>query len=64
MEYKVVEANTAESLTSKVNSLIQLGWEPLGSHQAQVRHMQNRYRGSDHMDSIYTLEYTQTLVKR
>jgi len=64
MEYKVVEANTVESLTKKVNSLIELGWEPVGSHQSQVRHMQNRYRGSDHMDSIYTLEYTQTLVKK
>jgi hypothetical protein len=35
----------------------------MGSHQVVVRHIQNRYRGDQHIESQHELEYSQTLMK-
>lgn len=64
MEYKVIVSHSAHDLTQKVNEMIQEGWEPIGSHQVQIRHVQNRFRGNEHVDSLNDLEYTQTLIKK
>jgi hypothetical protein len=63
MEYKVIVSHSAHDLTQKVNEMIQEGWVPIGSHQVQIRHVQNRFRGNEHVDSLNDLEYTQTLIK-
>lgn len=39
------------------------GWEPIGSHSAVVVHSQNRYSGSQHMDTIHETEYSITMRK-
>lgn len=63
MEYKVVVAHSGEDLTRKVNELMKEGWSPVGGHQVHVRHIQNRFRGTQHVDSLSDLEYTQTMLK-
>lgn len=63
MEYKVINAGSTSELTEKVTMLLNLGWTPIGVHQVVVKHQQNRYRGTQHMDTINQLEYSQTLMK-
>lgn len=63
MQYKVIEEGSATSLTEKVNEALAEGWLPVGSHQVQTRHVQNRFSGTQHMDSRYSLEYSQTMIK-
>jgi len=64
MDYRIVISHSGENLTDKVTTLISEGWEPLGSHQTSIRHIQNRFRGDQHIDSLYDIEYSQTLIKR
>ena len=63
MEYKVIVSHSGEDLTRKVNEMIKEGWTPVGSHQVVVRHVQNRFRGTQHVDSLSDLEYSQTMIK-
>ena len=64
MEYKVIVSQTGEDLTRKVTELIKEGWTPVGGHQVVVRHVQNRFRGTQHVDTINDIEYSQTLTKQ
>ena len=59
---KVISATSPEGLNSKIESLIEEGWTPIGSHQVVIVHQQNRYSGSQHMDTINKLEYSQTMA--
>jgi len=62
MIYKVVTASSAEELTKRVNQILMNGaWEVDGSHHVVETHRQNRYRGSDLIDTIITREYSQTM---
>ena len=63
MEYKIVSGDSPNELTTKVNELLKDGWKLSGSHQVTTRREQNRYSGSQHMDTLYQIEYTQTLIK-
>jgi len=63
MDYKIVTSSSPEQLTEKVNGLIKLGWKPVGSHQVLVRHQQNRFSGDQHKDTVYDVEYSQTMIK-
>lgn len=63
-EYKVVYGSSPSDLTGKVSENLLEGFEPIGSHQVSVIRIQNRFRGDQHMDSIYELEYSQTLIKK
>jgi len=62
-KYKIVSASNPTSLGAKVRDLAQIGWKPVGSHQAVTIHAQNRYAGKQHMDTTYKQEYTQTLMR-
>ena len=64
MEYKIVYGDSPSDINTKVNEMIKEGWEPIGSHQVVVRREQNRYSGSQHMDTLNQLEYTQTMCKK
>ena len=64
MEYKIVSSHSPQGLSNTINLLIGEGWEPIGSHQVVVIHSQNRYSGSQHMDTLNQLEYTQTMIKK
>ena len=63
MNYKIVTSTSAEQLSAKVNELIKEGWKPAGSHQVLVTHQQNRFSGDQHKDTVYDLEYSQTMIK-
>ena len=64
MEYKVIYASSPSEITKAVNKHIEDGWEIVGSHQVVTRHIQNRFSGMQHKDSIYEIEYSQTIIKR
>ncbi len=63
MEYKVIYGESPSELSSKVNQYINEGFEPVGSHQVVVLREQNRYSGTQHMDTLHKLEYSQTMIK-
>jgi len=63
MEYKIVSASSPQGLTSKIIELMTDGWKPVGSHQVVVLHSQNRFSGSQHMDTRNETEYSQTMIK-
>ncbi len=63
MNYKIVTSSSAEQLSAKVNELIKDGWKPVGSHHAMVTHQQNRFSGDQHKDTVYDVEYSQTMIK-
>jgi len=62
--YKIVSSHSPQGLSNTINLLIGEGWEPIGSHQIVVIHSQNRYSGSQHMDTKHETEYSQTMVKK
>lgn len=61
-EYKIETAHDSSSLAKKVNELIKEGWQTVGSHQVVIKHQQLRYAGMQHKDTIFEIEYSQTLV--
>ena len=63
MEYKVVSSSSPEGLTRQVNELILSGWKPVGSHSVVEDLRQNRFSGTQHMDTIIKTEYSQTMIK-
>lgn len=64
MEYKIVYSSSPEGLVGKVNQEIKNGWEPIGGHQVSEQHRQNRYSGTQHMDTIIKQEYSQSMIKK
>jgi hypothetical protein len=46
-----------------VKEQISEGWKPIGGHGVVEVHRQNRYSGSQHMDTIIKVEYSQTMIK-
>jgi hypothetical protein len=62
-EYKIIESGSPNSLTREVNELIKEGWTPVGSHQVVIRKEQNRFRGTQHVDTLNDIEYSQTMIK-
>jgi len=60
---KIITASSPETLNTKIQEMSANGWEPMGSHSAVVTHSQNRYSGSQHMDTIHKTEYSITMAK-
>lgn len=63
MEQKVLVSMSVSGLNDQVSEYIKEGWYPVGSHQVVVTHVQNRFSGTVHKDSIYSIEYSQTMRK-
>jgi len=63
MEYNILYAPSPEGLVKKVEEHMKQGWKPIGGHSVVEEHRQNRYSGSQHMDTIIKVEYSQTIVK-
>jgi hypothetical protein len=63
MNYKIVTSSSPERLTSDVKRLIDEGWKPFGGHSVVETHRQNRYRGTQHVDTIVEVEYSQTMTR-
>lgn len=62
-ETLIIGSRTIQGLNEKIKSYTKEGYEVVGSHQVVETHHQNRYRGSDHMDTIIEHEYTITMVR-
>jgi hypothetical protein len=63
VKYRIVSSSSPEGLQNKVNELIEEGFTPTGGVNVNIIRQQNRYSGSQHMDTINSLEYVQSLVK-
>lgn len=63
-KYKILNAPTAELLSSKVLEKMEEGYVPVGSHTVVVREVQNVFSGLSHRRSISTIEYAQTIMLR
>jgi hypothetical protein len=63
MDYKVIEEGSVSELNRQVKEMIGDGWKPVGSHQVVVKHVQNRFAGLQHKDSVSSMEYSQTMIK-
>ena len=68
MEYKIVKqkvliAGTATILNQKISEHIEMGWSPLGSHHVVERYHQNKFSGTQLMETQIDLEYSQTIIK-
>lgn len=63
MEQKVITSSNVGGLNNQIRDLIEMGWKPVGSHSVVVTHVQNRFSGLQHKDSISSLEYSQTMIK-
>ena len=63
METMLIYSSSPEGLNTKINSNMQIGWKPMGSHQVVRTHSQNRYRGDQLMDTIHQAEYSITMIK-
>lgn len=59
--YTVVTGKTANDLCEGVDQMINEGFEAVGSHKVVVKHVQNRFSGTQLKDSVHTLEYSQTM---
>jgi hypothetical protein len=60
---KIIYASSPEGLNSKMEDMSAEGWLPIGSHSVVTTHSQNRYSGSQHMDTIHKTEYSITMQK-
>ncbi len=63
MEYKIISGDSPGELTKVVMEFIKEGWKPSGSHQVVIRREQKRFSGPQHMDTLYQIEYTQTIIR-
>ena len=63
MEYKIVYSSSPEGLEKKVSTLIEEGFVPTGGSMSYITKSQKRFRGNQHVDTINTIEYTQSLIK-
>ena len=64
MEYKIVSSSSPQGLVDKVTSLMNDGWDIIGSHQVVIIHSQNRFSGTTHKDTTHETEYSQSMIKK
>ena len=63
IQYKVVTSLNSQGLQNQVMNLVKEGWKPKGSHKVVETHRQNRFSGTQHMDTTIQHEYSQTMIK-
>lgn len=60
-KFKIISGGSPDSLNLLLEDYITKGWEPVGTHSVVVLHSQNRYSGTQHMDTIHKSEYSITM---
>ncbi len=63
MEVMIISSSSVDGLNTKINTNLQNGWKPLGSHQVVRSHSQNRFRGDQLADTIHQSVYSITMIK-
>jgi hypothetical protein len=61
--YIVLTSSNSRGLESKVNEHLKEGFTLVGSLNVVTTHSQNRFRGSQHMDTLHEVEYSQAMIK-
>ena len=64
MDTMIISSQTTHGLNEKIESYINEGYEVVGSHQVVERHHQNRFRGTQLVDTIIEVEYSITIKKK
>lgn len=59
----ILTASQASGLQSKIEKAESTGFQSVGSHQVTITHVQNRFAGLQHKDSVYKLEFSITMTK-
>jgi hypothetical protein len=55
---KIITASSASELNKLINKYESEGWKAIGSHYVVEKHRQNRFRGSELVDTIIESEYS------
>ncbi len=63
MEQKIITSSSASGLNQKISDMQNDGWEPIGEHKVVVVHEQKRFAGTQHKDTTFQHEYSQTMRK-
>jgi len=70
MGYKILTSNSASGLNTKVNDYLEgenqnliKPWKLKGSHHVVTTLSLDKYSGSQHTRTIYTQEYSQTIIQ-
>ena len=58
----IIFANTLTELNKMMERMYDEGWKAVGSHKVVEQHRRNRYSGSQHMDTIIEMEYSQSMA--
>lgn len=64
MKVNIITAGSSSELNRKIAINIDNGWKVRGSHKVIVVHTQNRFSGTQHMDSLHQREYSITIIKK
>ncbi len=62
-EFKVAIGRYPEELETEVKGLIEQGWKVNGGMNVVTIHEQKRYRGSQHIDTIFKQIYSISMIK-
>lgn len=63
METIIISSSSTHGLNEKIKQYSNEGYVVVGSHSVVETHHQNRFRGSQHMDTLIEHEYSITLKK-
>lgn len=63
VQKKVITASSASELNGKIQTYSEEGWVAVGSHKVVETHRQNRFRGSELVDTLIKSEYSITIQK-
>ena len=64
METLIISSKSLQGLNEKIEKYYNEGYGVVGGHQVVEVHHQNRFRGTQHVDTIVEHEYSITLVRQ
>jgi len=64
MKTLIIGSKSLQGLNEKIEKYHNEGYGIVGSHQVVEVHHQNRFRGTQHVDTIVEREYSITLVRQ
>lgn len=61
--YKILTSSSPSQLTVQVMQYLEQGWKTVGGHSVVETKHQPQYSGKQHMRTIISHEYSQTIIK-
>lgn len=62
-EFDILTSSSSFELKEMVNKRIDDGWEVVGGLNVVIVHSQNRFRGTQHIDTLNKVEYSISMIK-